>query len=144
MNCWSMWGYIEKYDKIYVEPVIIKYELDIEKLKNLKGIIFNEPDKTWAEFVFNNRVKNEKFRISELHNCTQNFDYVYGPLADGLIMRLVDFYKYNRFNIDSFLEKIMPKFPDNNDQLSFHSKEGISCLKFMEVIKNEHYNYTRR
>lgn len=127
-------------------PIIIKYKLDIDRIKQLNGKIFYSPNSEWAEFVYNNRIGDEKYIYSDLHNINKIYDYVYGHLADGKISEIIDFYKENySYYPNNFIEKfkgdIFPKYPNNNDQLSLHTRHAINCLKFLEVMKDGNYNY---
>ncbi len=136
--------YKDRLGRNYDRPIIIKYRLDKDMLGKLRGKIFDRPDIRWAEFVFNNRIRDRKFMISDFHNTTMIYDYVYGHVADGKIARLVEMYKYDELDIEQFHGHILPRFPRQNDQLSFHTDKAVRCLEFKEVTEDEDYNYRRR
>ncbi|MGE0085162.1 MAG: DUF3990 domain-containing protein [Desulfococcaceae bacterium] len=127
-----------------IKPIIIKYKLDVRIIKRLNGKIFSFPDNKWAEFIYNNRMGDDRYICSDFHNINKKYDYVYGHLADGKIAKLIEFFKEDcRSSIDiveSFRKEIFPKFPYNNDQLSLHSQRAVRCLEFLEVIEDEKYN----
>ncbi len=129
-----------------IRPIIIKYKLDIRTLKDFNGKLFPYPDNKWAEFVYNNRMGDDRYFYSDFHNIDKKYDYVYGHLADGKIAKLVEVYKKEDYNystgaIESFKKDILPKFPDSSDQLSLHSQRAVNCLKFLEIIEDEEYKY---
>lgn len=126
-----------KIENAKVHPVVIKYELDINGLQgSCKGKIFSKADEQWAGFIYNNRVKSEDKCNSGFHNRNKTYDYVYGHLADGKITTAINEYR----NTKVFLEEILPKFPNNNDQISLHSTNAISYLKFIEILHDTSYN----
>lgn len=133
-----------------VRPIIIKYRLNVKEIMNFDGKILPYPDNKWAEFVYNNRMGDDKYIISNFHNINKEYDYVYGHLADGKIAQLVEFYKEDYSSsidiIESFKKDIFPRFSYNSDQLSLHTQGVVNCLKFLEVIEDEEYNpnYNRR
>ncbi len=124
-------------------PIIIKYQLDVDLMKEFKGKNFPYPNEQWAEFVFNNRV-GEKFVISNSHNIDQKYDYVYGHVADGKVATVANRYKYDKLDISWFCQQLQPKFPRENEQLSFHTRRTLAGLKFLEVIEDDSYRYYRR
>ncbi len=128
-------------------PKIIKYKFDLQAAKNLNGMFFHYPDNKWAEFVYNNRIGDEKYIYSDFHNINKEYDYVYGHLADGIIFDIINSYKKCRHSFDmieSFRKEIHPRHQKNNDQLSLHSKLAVKCLKFLKVIEDEKYNPNHR
>ena len=127
-----------------ITPKIIKYRLNIKKISVLNEKFFPYPDSKWGEFVYNNRMEDNRYVHSNFHNINKEYDYVYGHLADGKIAEIIDSYKedYSLSTdiIESFTEKIFPRFPYNNDQLSLHTQRAVSCLEFLEVIDDEKYD----
>ncbi len=124
-------------------PIIIKYQLDVDLMKEFKEKIFSSPNEEWAEFVFNNRV-GKKYAISNSLNIDKKYDYVYGHVADGKVALIANQYKYDKIDINQFCQQIQPKFPTRNDQLSFHTKKIFDCLAYLEVIEDDSYRYHRR
>jgi len=127
-----------------IKPIIIKYRLNIKTIKDFKGIILSVPDKKWAEFVYNNRIGDNRYIYSDFHNINKIYDYVYGHVADGKLSKIIEDCKEDCSQsvdmIESFREKIYPLFPYNNDQLSLHSECAVRCLEFLEVIEDDKYN----
>lgn len=130
-----------KTEPEYTKPLVLEYEVDIEKLKiltpqhpDLKSeIIFKEPNESWAKFIFNNRleISNEG-----LHNIDQRFHYVFGPLGDGMMTDLVKKLKKQEISLETFLHKIQPRieFGKCQDQLSFHTLKAIESLTLKGVF----------
>ncbi len=129
-----------KFGKI-CRPIIIKYELDTEELqRNCNGKILSETNEKWAEFIYNNRVKQDTECISGFHNRDKIYDYIYGRLADGKIAAIIDEYCKNKeINTNKLLKEILPYFPNNNDQCSLHTKNAIGYLKYIEIIYDTSY-----
>lgn len=100
-------------------PVIIVYNIDIERLLRLKGMIFPFPHHyswakskgTWEEFVLKCR-----------QGYTHPYDFVYGPIAGG-----------------HFKDEKNIKVSKTKDQLSLHSQQALNCLTNVQIVlgKNE-------
>ncbi len=126
-----------------IKPIIIKYRLNVRIIKSFKGMILSFPDNKWAEFIYNNRVGNDRYTYSDFHNIDKIYDYVYGHVADGKIAKIIEKFKEDyssQMNMESFRKEIYPMFPYNNDQLSLHSRNAVRCLEFLEVIEDDEYN----
>lgn len=120
------------------DPVVIKYEMDHNIIKNTKTLLFSDTDNFWAEFIYANRALKKDLR----NNINKNYDFVYGPLADGyrisLLIRQLD---SGHIDFDSFTKRIQGyKFPFPVDhQMSFHSDRAVKSLEliqFLEVFEN--------
>ena len=125
-------------DEMLEKPIIFKYRINHSKLSTLKSCIFSEADKKWAEFIYNNRQKNNVL-TSDFHNMNNKYDYVFGSLADGKIGKEVAIFgkafqkNPKNTSISKFHKKIMP-YKKINDQLSFHTQKALKCLTFLEVL----------
>lgn len=110
----------QDFDPHYVNPMILKFNLDKGLLKNHTGIKFDLPDEKWAEFIYNNRLGID-FLISDNHNIDIKYEYVYGQIADSRIATIVENAREKRISFQEFFSQIMPfaKY-SNQDQLSFH------------------------
>lgn len=118
--------------------VIISYEIDFDLIKKLNYLFFTDAEVEWAEFVYANRVLDYNLH----HNLHQDYDFVYGPLADGNpITLLVSKLRRKEINLNQFNEKIVGnKFPFPRDhQMSVHSEEAISALTFKEIMEVSRY-----
>lgn len=115
---------------------VLIYELDNTFLKqHAIGQIFEVTDEDWARFILGNRSLKAKKLNYTFHNRDGRYEYVYGPLADGLrIPRLIRELEKNRISEQTFFEQISSvfQFPYNN-QLSLHTLKSISSLNLKEV-----------
>lgn len=112
-----------------VDAIIVTYELDILKLQCLNGKIFQNQDNIWAKFIYKNRSK----KVSYNHN----YDYLFGPVADGKTDELIKNLDNGIIEVDKLRTLISHGFPlALSNQLSFHTENAISCLSYKkeEVI----------
>ena len=122
------------------ETAVVAFELNLAKLLCLNGYVFHEDDiARWQKFIFNNRLDSNLYPNSyystEPHNNQMQpprFDYVYGFVADG---KMTQFSLLN-LNIKSVIDEYIKTFDPIGDQLSFHTKEALSCLEIKEVRYN--------
>lgn len=141
----------EDYDRTgkkpeYASGSIMTYDIDLEYLSHARTpYIFENTNIDWALFILGNRTKKpEKFNYP-FHNRDKNFDFVYGPLADGFqIPRLIRHLEKDKIDFLEFLKQISRyEFPNNN-QLSVHTETAVSCLNLKEVafieISRPHLN----
>lgn len=113
--------------KTFVDAVVITYELDLEKINHLRGIIFDKQSEEWIKFIYRNRSRKESFK--------HNYDYVFGSVADGNVDRLIKDYDDDIISIDELRESIRHKFElDTSNQLSFHSQRAIELLVFKKEV----------
>lgn len=129
-----------RYNNVY--PVVINYEIDLDRLRLLRGIHFDKQDLRWSEFIFNNRVRSDDLVISEFHNRNKNFDYIIGNVGDGMIVQLMRQYEYDEIDSDIFLKGISSDSP--NHQISLHTQKAINCLTYRRIIRDDCYSYKRR
>lgn len=132
-----------EYQPIFVNPMIVQYLIDWEKLKEFHGIVFNDPDRQWAEFIYNNRLGLD-FAISESNNLDKKYDYVYGRIADSKITPIINQVKNGTLDFNAFYTAIQPYYL-YQDQLSFHNIEVLKCLQINDIDivrrkKREHVN----
>lgn len=124
----------------YTEGIVMTYELDNLFLKEqTEGHLFQEVTQDWSMFILGNRSRKAKKFGYHFHNRDIRFDYVYGPLADGMdIPRIINDLEKERIDEHTFFLKISEAFlfPDNN-QLSLHTDKALSSLilKGVEVVE---------
>lgn len=102
------------------------YELDDEKKKELKSLIFNEPNEEWAEFVMANRTKN---------GFTHDYDIVYGPVANDRVYLQFGLYEAGAISLETLIREL--KTYKLVDQYLFHTTKALTALQFIEAIKVE-------
>jgi len=115
---------------------VLTYFLSTESLAECKNPLFFKNRGTgWSLFVLGNRCTNPDALGIDFHNRSRNFDFVYGPLADGYdIPTLIGYVENKEMSIEEFLDKISEAFdfPEKN-QLSVHTEEAKECLILSEV-----------
>lgn len=112
---------------INAKPVVLRYRVNIEKLKKLVGNVFSTPHLEWGQFILENRKRSQRYY--ELP-----YDYAVGPVADGYMRSLLNALKTDLITTEEFIEKIAPKgVMSAYNQLSVHSIEAINCLTLEEV-----------
>lgn len=117
-------------------PMIFSYNLDKTKLLDLNGVVFDNPNEKWSEFIYNNRLGID-FSRSSWHNINKEYDFVYGSMADSNISVIIQDAKSGKMSYDEFVIAIMPYNKYTQDQLSLHTAQALSCLEFIDVVKIE-------
>lgn len=116
-----------------VDPIVMKFTVDVDLLIGFSHCIFKKPDEKWAEFVYNNRT-GESYLWSDFHNWDRRYDFVFGYVADGPMLTLIEQAKAGDIDPANFHKMIQPMYPDKDDQLSFHTLRAVECLTLKEVI----------
>lgn len=98
------------------------YEVDLEYIKKLNTLWFDEPTDEWIDFVDNNRNKL---------GFTHDFDFVYGPVANDRVYACFALYESGVFSKADLLREL--KVYDLVDQLLFHTNAALGHLEFKEV-----------
>lgn len=113
-----------------VKAVVVYIEIDLNNLLKLEGKFFSQPDVIWAEFVYNNRMGTEE--------ANHNYDYIFGPLADGTkLWPELDKYRNGGISIQKLARLICPQ--RNQNQLSLHTSRVLECIKVVG-LKGVGYN----
>lgn len=108
-------------------PVVLRYEINLEKMKQLDGRIFSAPTLEWSQFIIENRVQSKPYY--EL-----GYDFAIGPVADGLMRSLMTLYRKKKITDTEFMDKIKPLGQMKTyTQLSVHSLKAVKCLTLKEV-----------
>ena len=115
-------------------PMVITYNMDVRELLSLKGLILNETDSRWAEFILNNRL-GTGFYFTGFHNQGQVYDYVYGAQAGVLMIGLVQKFKDRQLGFETFMHRMQPQHPLRQSQVSFHTKEAVGCFTLKAMTK---------
>ncbi len=118
----------------YTKAVVIKYSLDTEALNFLHGKFFTKTDDDWILFVMGNRSENPARIPGAYHNQKPTYDYVYGPLADGVRIptQIIKVERGTLLQSEFLKEARRYPFPKEN-QLSVHTQAAIDLLVPMEV-----------
>lgn len=105
-------------------PLLLTYKVNLDKIKSMNGMIFENASEEWTKFIFQHRM--------EVYNLGENiYDYVYGHTADGKTSLLIEDYKTGKLNYNDFKERIYPTKCKvfYYDQLFFRSQLSISALE---------------
>ncbi|MDE7404795.1 MAG: DUF3990 domain-containing protein [Lachnospiraceae bacterium] len=81
---------------------------------------FNGLTKEWLEFIRENRSKG---------GLQHNYDVVIGPVADDNTMETIQLYISGILNVKEAIERL--RYNKVNNQVSFHTEEGVKCLKLL-------------
>lgn len=122
----------------YVHPRIVVITCDEEKMKGLKFKKFQSADDAWARFILANRCSLESVHKEYDNNVSQSYDIVSGPTADGtgLLTSTVAEIDSGKVSIeDADYNTFIPRNTTNwGNQISFHTKEAISCIQLKTVL----------
>ena len=102
------------------------YELDEEKLSDLKKLVFSEPTEEWANFVMANRTQK---------GFTHDYDIVYGPVANDKVYLQFGLYESGAIGVETLIREL--KTYKLVDQYLFHTEKALAALHFIESIKIE-------
>ena len=103
------------------QPVVQVYEFDNNALKNkdLNVLIFNSPNRDWAEFI----LKNRKSRGNKVHN----YDIVVGPVADDGVVYQLNLYMQKIITLDQLVSEL--EYRKLNNQYFFGTEKALLNLK---------------
>ena len=110
-----------KSDFLGGTPVVQAYDFDESLLHDgsLKVKIYNHYCLEWAEFVWNNRDENQKFR--------HDYDIVYGPIANDTIGLQMRDFRRSHISLEGFLAGLQYKNGETF-QYAFCTDKAISKL----------------
>lgn len=100
------------------------YELDEEKMKAMKTLVFQEPSEEWVDFVMLNRRQR---------GFTHDYDVVYGPVANDRVYAAFALYEGNLIDKQTLITEL--KTYKLIDQYLFHTERSLGLLKFLEAKK---------
>ena len=98
------------------------YELDEEKKKTMKALVFHEPSEEWVDFVMHNRRQR---------GFTHDYDVVYGPVANDRVYAAFALYEGNLIDKQTLITEL--KTYKLVDQYLFHTERSLGLLKFLEA-----------
>ena len=110
------------------KPMLNIYEFD-DNPKNLKTMVFTEPDAQWATFVINNRNHDFSDHRNILSNHDNKYDFVHGLVANDDISAILDAFLLGILPMSEISKALIYK--QLNDQYSFHTPKAFSFLKFL-------------
>lgn len=96
------------------------FEIDDDRLSNLKIMTYPKPDRSWLEMITANRIK---------HPYDIDFDVITGPVADDETNRTISFYFQGMYTAEETLKRLLPE--RLKDQYTFKTEESLTHLKFV-------------
>jgi len=93
---------------------------------NLNILKFEEATENWLQFVFKNR-QSEKL--------AHQYDIVIGPVADDNLYQVLVGYENGIYDMGETIKRLKTYVLSN--QISFHTKEALKCIKYIETIQVE-------
>lgn len=107
--------------------IVSVYEIDDNLLQNKDFNImeYHRVTEQWLNFVVNNR------RTAPLHN----YDIVLGPVANDNLYATISMYENGQLSVEAAIVQLNTHVLYN--QVSFHTKEALSQIKYLESIRVE-------
>lgn len=111
---------------------VTAFELDDDWRDSALSILsFEGPSREWAQFIVNNRDRGFTDLSSMLCNRLNQYDIVFGPVANDAIVASFQLYQDGRTGIDDLVERF--KYRELPDQYSFHTPASLELLKNLGV-----------
>ncbi len=108
-------------------PTVTAFELpDNWREADLSILHFEEPNQEWAEFIVNNRNRAFGDLSSPLCNRLNQYDIVFGPVANDAIVASFQLYQDGRIGLDDLVERF--RYRELSDQYSFHTDAALELL----------------
>ncbi len=103
------------------EPIILKYQFEEAYLtdSSLNILIFEKPDKEWAEFIYKNRTRSTPA-------FSHDYDIVIGPIADDGVAYLLNRYEEGFCTLEELAKDL--KYKKLNRQFFFGTMKSIALL----------------
>lgn len=103
------------------EAIVLKYRFDENFLTSteLNVKIFNNPDKEWAEFIYNNRNRTLDFH--------HDYDIVCGPVANDGVAYLLSRYEEGIMTLEELARDL--QYKKLNSQYFFGTEKSIKLLE---------------
>lgn len=117
----------ERNSGFMARPVVLRYEINLERMKELDGKTFPIPSLEWSQFILENRYYSKPY-------YDLGYDFAIGPVADGRMRSLMALYRKKKITSTEFMNKIKPLGQMKTyTQLSIHSLKAVKCLNLKEV-----------
>ncbi len=105
------------------EAAVSVYEIDNEKILELKTLTFDSPNGKWLNFVAENRKDIYK---------GEEYDIIRGPVANDNTMPILNMYISGFLDEEFAIKRLLPQ--KLKDQCVFKTQKAIGLLQFKEVI----------
>lgn len=103
-------------------PTVSVYSFDTPPLEQLKLLKFDQADQEWLRYIAANRTGKAD---------TDEYDVVFGPVANDQAIRTVNNYLKGYFPEDIAIQLLLPQ--KLKDQYAFRTEAALSILHFMEA-----------
>lgn len=114
------WAKVVARRRATTQAIVNYYELDSNKLKNLKVLHFTHAGEDWLEFVVANRA-----------GCaTGVYDLVIGPVANDATLPVIDDYMDGKYTREEAITRLLPQ--RLTDQYAFLTPAALGQLIFIE------------
>lgn len=106
------------------DPIVSCYEVREDEIKNLKVLHFEKPDRTWLDFVAENRKNGE---------VKYDWDLISGPVANDQTFPTIILYLDGYIDAENAVRQLLPQ--KLKDQFTFKTERALSLLKYLEAKK---------
>ena len=104
--------------------IVTEYEIDEDKLTELKILVFDKPDEEWLRFVAANRKGSSE---------AEEYDLILGPVANDQTMPVIDLYLDGMYDEAEAIRRLLPQ--KLKDQYTFKTDKAIALLSFRTVVR---------
>lgn len=101
---------------------VLKFELSLEKLENLKIKVYEGYSEEWLDKIYECRTGGRK--------KTEENDVTVGPMADNDIYVILEKYESGIIGKADTLKQL--KFQKPNMQIAFHTDKSLEAIKFID------------
>lgn len=107
-----------------MDAYVTVYEVEDEKLSELRILRFDRPDEEWLRFVASNRRGN---------SVVGKWDLICGPVANDQTMPVLSLYLDGMYDEQEAIKRLLPQ--KLKDQYTFITEKAIRLLKCKEVLR---------
>ncbi|MBP3195048.1 MAG: DUF3990 domain-containing protein [Cardiobacteriaceae bacterium] len=108
------------------QSFVTVYEVDEQKMNELRFLQFDTPNLEWLHFVVQNRTGQSR---------EDKWDIVKGPVADDQTIVVIDLYIDGMFSEEDAINRLLPQ--KLKDQYTFKTNRAIDLLYCVEVLLYE-------
>lgn len=92
--------------------------------QDLNVLNFEDVTEEWLKFVYKNRQSD---------SLVHQYDIVVGPVADDNLYQVLVGYEDGTYDLSETIKRLKTYLLSN--QISFHTKEALDCLEYIETIE---------
>ena len=102
--------------------------INTKNLAGLKILNFETATEEWLDFVYENRFSDK---------LIHKYDIVKGPVADDDLFQTLRLYERKILDREDTIKRL--KTYKLINQISFHTKEALSCITYIETKEIKYY-----